>query len=106
MSGAAPLRDQRRMMRLVELVNGLRALPSETEWAEFKQNQFDPDVIGKTVSALSNGARLKDQENAYLVWGVEDGTHAIVGTNIDTGSLIKGQPFKCGCLSISIPVPS
>jgi predicted HTH transcriptional regulator len=50
---------------------------------EFKHNNADPEMIGKYVSALSNAARLGDQQCAYLLWGVRDGDHEVVGTPFD-----------------------
>jgi ATP-dependent DNA helicase RecG len=61
----------------------LRKLPKETEWVEFKKNFVLPEEIGEYISALSNAACLDDRKNAYLVYGVEDKTHAIVGTTFD-----------------------
>lgn len=58
----------------------LRSLPAETEWVEFKQNYADPEDIGEYISALSNAAALAGKTNGYLVWGVENGTHRVVGT--------------------------
>ncbi|MBT8508714.1 transcriptional regulator [Methanomicrobiaceae archaeon CYW5] len=66
---------------LVGLVQELRKLPKETEWAEFKVNNTDPEEIGEYISALANSAALSGKSHAYLVWGIEDGTHAIVGTH-------------------------
>jgi hypothetical protein len=66
---------------LAGLVRELCRLPRETEWVEFKVNQSDPQPIGEYISALANAAALHGKAFAYLVWGVEDGTHAIVGTN-------------------------
>ena len=58
----------------------LLALPQETEWAEFKHNNTDPQMIGEYLLALSNAAALERQPFGYIVWGVEDGTRKIVGT--------------------------
>ena len=66
---------------LTGLVRELCKQPAETEWLEFKHNNFDPQEIGEYLSALANSAALCGKANAYLVWGIEDGTHAIVGTN-------------------------
>ena len=66
---------------LVSLVRELQRLPSETEWVEFKHNNTDPKEIGAYISALSNSAALLEKPNAYIVWGIDDKTHAIVGTN-------------------------
>lgn len=76
---------------LVPLLQGLRRLPRETGWVEFKQNNADPDEIGSYVSALSNSAALAAQPHGYLVWGIEDTTHAIVGTTVRVHSLKKGN---------------
>lgn len=76
---------------LERLVRELTRLPAETGWVEFKVNNAEPDMIGKRISALSNSATLEDQEQAYMVWGVEDGTHAIVGTQFDPAAAKKGN---------------
>lgn len=62
--------------KLIELL----ALPQETEWAEFKHNNTEPQMIGEYLSALSNASALEGQPFGYIVWGVEDGTRNIVGT--------------------------
>lgn len=66
---------------LRDLVRELRELPAESEWVEFKVNNTDPDTIGKNVSALSNGAALHGRSFGYLIWGVANDTHEVVGTN-------------------------
>ncbi|WP_310599663.1 ATP-binding protein [Desulfobulbus sp.] len=65
---------------LLGLVAELRKLPQETEWVEFKHNNTEPDEIGEYLSALANAAALTGKVYAYLVWGVQNDTHAIVGT--------------------------
>ena len=37
-------------------------------------------MIGTLCSALSNSARLEGQELAYILWGIDNATHAILGT--------------------------
>ncbi len=66
--------------RLKTLVERLTALPCETEWVEFKHNDFDQEDIGQYLSALSNSAALHRKEAGFLVWGIEDCTHQIIGT--------------------------
>ena len=66
--------------QLHHLIEHLRLLPQETEWLEFKHNHAAPQSIGEYISALSNGAALSRQPQAYLMWGIEDGTHEFVGT--------------------------
>lgn len=65
---------------LISLLSELRKLPKETGWVEFKGNNKDPRKIGQYISALSNTAALFGKSHAYMVWGVEDETHKIVGT--------------------------
>lgn len=65
---------------LQNLVRELARLPDETEWVEFKQNKVDPDEIGQRLAALSNSAALLGKPFAYIIWGLHDGTHEIVGT--------------------------
>lgn len=67
--------------QLNEKLDELRALPQETEWAEFKGNYSDSQMIGEYLSAISNAAALESQAFGYIVWGIEDGTHRVVGTS-------------------------
>lgn len=62
------------------LILSLTQQPAEQEWLEFKRNFHSPEEIGQRISALANGACLAGKKFAYLVFGVEDGTHNIVGT--------------------------
>ncbi|MCQ2146406.1 MAG: putative DNA binding domain-containing protein [Bacteroidales bacterium] len=73
------------------LIRRLCSLPSEQSWVEFKHNKFDPDMIGQDISALANGATLADKDYAYMVWGIDDSTHEVVGTNLDLQVLKKGN---------------
>lgn len=69
------------MENLDKLVNELRKLPTETQWLEFKHNNYTPDMIGKDISALANSASLYEKSCAYMLWGIDDETHEIVGTD-------------------------
>ncbi|AWB33954.1 transcriptional regulator [Orrella marina] len=55
----------------------------ENEVVEFKQagNDYDTDKIGEYFSALSNEANLRGSERGWLVFGVNDKTRTVVGTN-------------------------
>lgn len=55
----------------------------ESEVVEFKQasKDYDTDKIGIYFSALSNEANLRNIERAWLVFGVNDKTRAVVGTD-------------------------
>lgn len=69
---------------LIELVDVLRNENStETEWLEFKENYASPQDIGEYISALSNAAALWGRPYAYLIFGIKDDTHEIVGTSYD-----------------------
>lgn len=81
--------------RNVALIKELCGLPAETPWIEFKHNVTDPEVIGVRISALANSARLMDKHTAYMIWGVEDGTHRLVGTQFNPATAkTKNQPLE------------
>jgi ATP-dependent DNA helicase RecG len=60
------------------LLSELRSFPNETEWLEFKVN--NAHEIGEYISALSNAACIHEKEYGYIVFGIDDKTHRIVGT--------------------------
>ncbi len=64
------------------ILQQLRSLGAENEVAEFKEakNSFDFSRLGKYFSALSNEANLKGKPCAWLVFGVENKHHSIVGS--------------------------
>lgn len=76
---------------LVGLLQRLTQQPSECEWVEFKHNFHSPEEIGERISALANGACLHQQPYGYLVFGVEDKTHQILGTTFKVKSHKKGE---------------
>ena len=92
---------------IAERVRELCRLPAENEWVEFKVNQSEPKRIGQGISALANSAALGGQPAGYLVWGVEDGTHAVVGTRFQPRKDKKGSepliPWLLQQLRPSIP---
>lgn len=53
----------------------------ENEVVEFKEakNDFDSSKLGKYFSAISNEANLKRKAYGWLIFGVEDKKHQIVG---------------------------
>lgn len=69
--------------QLTILLENLLNLPTENEVVEFKRagNGFDTQKLGSYFSALSNEANLKRKDCAWLVFGINDKDHAIVGTN-------------------------
>lgn len=89
---------------LTGLVRELSRLPRETEWVEFKENNSNPQEIGEYLSALSNAAALNGQPHGYLIWGVQDGTHAIVGTSFVPSATKKGnEPLENWLLRLLTP---
>jgi ATP-dependent DNA helicase RecG len=64
------------------LLSTLVKEPDEAEWLEFKQSYWDPQQIGKNCSALANSAMLLDKDRAYVVYGIENGSHHRVGTTL------------------------
>lgn len=63
------------------LIDELRALPHESEWVEFKVNNCNPQNIGEYISALANSACIENKEYGYLVFGIENKRHQVVGTD-------------------------
>ena len=89
---------------LLGLVRELRRLPHETEWVEFKVNQRAPRAVGEYISALANAAALHGKARAYVLWGIEDGTHAVVGTKFSPGAAKKGaEPLETWLLRLLSP---
>ncbi len=68
---------------LIKILEELINLPAETEIVEFKKatNGFSNDDLCKYFSALSNEANLNHKEFAWLVFGVHDRSHDVLGTN-------------------------
>lgn len=74
----------------VSIVRELCKLPRETGWVEFKHNNANPEDIGEYLSALANSAALLGKANAYLVWGVDNKTHDVIGTTFHPGEAKVG----------------
>lgn len=74
----------------IALVDRLRAMPSETEWFEFKRDRYESQQIGEYLSALANSACLANQPRGYLVFGVDNVSHDVVGTSFDPNTA-KGK---------------
>lgn len=73
------------------LLKELTTLPRECEWVEFKVNNSNPQEIGEYLSALSNSACYHKKDVAYLVYGIEDSAHRLVGTDFHPLSEKKGN---------------
>ena len=75
---------------IVSLVKELLKQPNESEWLEFKHNNRDIQLIGEYISALANSSALNGKTNAYMIWGVDDKTHEILGTTFKPSETKKG----------------
>jgi len=76
-----------------------RALPTETEWLEFKEAKttFDPERLGEYFSALSNEANLQGKPAGWLIFGVADKLpRNIVGTQF------KSDPATRDALKLQV----
>ena len=80
--------------RLEAIVRDLIAHSHEEEWFEFKTNWITDHEIGEYISALSNAAALVGQDAGYLVWGIENNTHRVIGTTFDYHRDVKNEPLQ------------
>lgn len=81
-------------MDLINKVLELCAYGDEQEWFEFKENWFQPEPLGEYVAALSNAAAFHYQERGYFIWGVNDVTHEIVGTEFNPYRDYNKEPYQ------------
>lgn len=88
MDSTHAMREQK---RYIALIDDLRQKTSENCLTEFKENNYDKDVIGKLCSALSNSARIDNADFAYVLWGVRDSDHEVVGTRFDPDAQTVGN---------------
>jgi len=90
----------------IALIDRLRSMPTETEWLELKRNRHEPQELGEYLSALANAACLASQPRGYLVFGIDDATHDVVGTDFDPYSTkAKGNQdlFPLPDYDLSVP---
>lgn len=86
------------------IVRELCILTKEAEWVEFKHNKAEPREIGEYISALSNSAALYGKPSAFMVWGIEDNSHKIVGTAFNPEEAKKGnEPLETWILRLLTP---
>ncbi len=85
------MHPNRKLNYLSSLVHELIALPTETEWVEFKANNDNPERLGEYISALSNSAALHGKAHAYCIWGIQDASHQIIGTHFSPMQTKVGQ---------------
>lgn len=70
-------------LEVLAKLNNILELPAETEWVEFKhaKQDFSFDKIGKYFSAISNEANLNGKGCGWLVFGVDDKTKNVMGSD-------------------------
>ncbi len=75
------------------LLNELCSQPQELQWIEFKMNKgsISNEEIGEYISAMSNGSTIANKPFGYIVWGVEDKTQIIKGTNFSVANAKQGN---------------
>ena len=76
---------------LINLLTSILKFDKENEWIEFKHNNDNPIMIGQYISALANSAALWNKDHAYLIYGVDDTTKEVIGTNFDFNNAKKGN---------------
>jgi ATP-dependent DNA helicase RecG len=76
---------------LKKIIDSCVSLPHETEWIEFKHNFHSPEEIGELISALSNSACLHNKPYGFLIFGVDDDTHSIIGTTFKAKCYKRGN---------------
>lgn len=77
--------------QLRRIVKSLCAMPRETPWVEFKDSNDHPEKLGQNISAIANSAAIEGKDCGYIVWGVSDDTHEIVGTTTKVESRTIGN---------------
>ncbi|WP_110954643.1 ATP-binding protein [Anaerosinus massiliensis] len=74
------------------IIHEARAHSTELPWGEFKVNKCtQPQEIGEYISALSNTAALYNKDKALMIWGIDDETHELVGTEFDPSKVKQGN---------------
>ncbi len=82
------------MVKANKIISECLAYEGEREWFEFKENWFEKDQLGEYISSLSNSAAILGKECAYMIWGITDLDHKIVGTSFNCEIEINNEPLK------------
>ncbi|MFA5283433.1 MAG: RNA-binding domain-containing protein [Bacilli bacterium] len=70
-------------------------MPHETEWLEFKTDWFQSNQLGEYISAISNSASMNGKKEGFMIWGVDNDSHDIVGTEFDFRvDVNKNEPLE------------
>ena len=82
------------MSTVLEILNYCMSHDDEVEWFEYKENFDDPDQIGQYIAALSNAAVMAGEPFGFLIWGVNNDTHALTGTTYNYNRDYKHEPVQ------------
>ena len=82
------------MLKIKEIIEECISYENEREWFEFKENWFEKDQIGEYISSLSNSAAILGRDFAYIIRGINNESHEIVGTTINYEIEVNNEPLK------------
>ena len=82
------------MLKIKEIIEECISYENEREWFEFKENRFEKDQIGEYISSLSNSAAILGRDFAYIIRGINNESHEIVGTTINYEIEVNNEPLK------------
>ncbi|MDR1447635.1 MAG: putative DNA binding domain-containing protein [Candidatus Ancillula sp.] len=93
--------------KLLEIVNGFRANKTELEHVEFKHNWHSEEELALDIVAISNTLIRRSINRGYIIFGIDDKTHSIVGTDFHyQQKKIKGTEIEL-CVQVNIhPKPN
>lgn len=94
-------RTQDELQRIVrELLNN----SFEAECVEFKLDNAKPDEIGEYLSAMANAAALLGKPQAWLIWGIDNNTHEVLGTKFNPAvTKVGGEELENWLLRVLSP---
>lgn len=78
-------------IKLVQIIRHFLSEPTEQPHVEFKENNSDPETIAKNISAITNTLIKNNIPRGYIIWGVTDDAHEIVGTSFIPETKKKGN---------------
>ena len=79
---------------LIEIIKDCLSYDDELEWVEYKENKFVANEVGEYISALSNSAAILGKPFAYIIWGINNRNHDIVGTTINYNGEVNNEPLQ------------
>ena len=92
--------------RLAKIIENLCRNDSELEHVEFKENFSEHYKTGQIVCGMLNTLTLKHIPRGFLVWGVRDSDHSIVGTEFNPRvKKVKGREFDYWLKTTIEPTP-